>query len=197
MQHLSIASPIYICIVAPLIKKWAADVLTSRHRYLPFRLYLSLYFLSHHNASYIVSTILLSLRKPLLGACHPPSDTRPFLDGPNHNLLTPQPQTEITSYYLGTMMMYSSTLSVLLSIGALSAASASESTATSTNGGLCYASCAIDESGIELCKFTTKVNLYAGELGYYQFEECGDDVNPTLGMEVGKTYQFVQKDRSN
>lgn len=100
MQHLSIASPICICIVAPLIlKKLAADVLTSRHRYLPFQLHLSLYFLSHHNASYIVSTILLSLRKPLLGACHPPSDTRPFLDGPNHNLLTPQPQTEIT-YYL-------------------------------------------------------------------------------------------------
>jgi len=115
----------------------------------------------------------------------------------------PKPQSTYSTttnrnYLLsGTMMMYSSTLSVLLSIGALSAASASESTATSTNGGLCYASCAVDESGIELCKFTTKVNLYAGELGYYQFEECGDDVNPTLGMEVGKTYQFVQKDRSN
>ena len=74
--------------------------------------------------------------------------------------------------------MYS-TLSVLLAIGALSTASDAEAT-TSTNGGLCYASCSADESGQEVCKFTTKVNLYAGELGYYQFEECGDDVNPTL-----------------
>eukprot|EP00984_Skeletonema_dohrnii_P022591 scaffold11699_cov138-Skeletonema_dohrnii-CCMP3373.AAC.2 len=92
--------------------------------------------------------------------------------------------------------MYSM-LSVLLAIGALSTASAAEATTTSTNGGLCYASCSADESGQEVCKFTTKVNLYAGELGYYQFEECGDDVNPTLGMEVGKTYQFIQTDRSN
>ena len=91
--------------------------------------------------------------------------------------------------------MYAS-LSVLVAIGALSATSAAEAT-TSTNGDLCYASCSADESGKEVCKFTTKVNLYAGELGYYQFEECGDDVNPTLGMEIGKTYEFIQQDRSN
>ncbi|KAL7562610.1 hypothetical protein ACA910_002714 [Epithemia clementina (nom. ined.)] len=45
--------------------------------------------------------------------------------------------------------------------------------------------------------FTVKVNLFAGELGYYMFEECGDQVNPTIGMKVGETYTFVQADRSN
>ena len=29
------------------------------------------------------------------------------------------------------------------------------------------------------------------------FEECGDIVNPTIGMKVGETYTFVQADRSN
>lgn len=33
--------------------------------------------------------------------------------------------------------------------------------------------------------------------GYYTVEECGDVPNPTLGMRVGETYTFVQKDRSN
>ncbi len=91
------------------------------------------------------------------------------------------------------------TLSVLSAIFALSATSAvaQEEAVTSKNGDLCYASCSVDESGNEVCTFTTKINLFAGELGYYQFEECGDDVNPTLGMELGKTYKFVQKDRSN
>ncbi|KAL7555730.1 hypothetical protein ACA910_005146 [Epithemia clementina (nom. ined.)] len=45
--------------------------------------------------------------------------------------------------------------------------------------------------------FTVKVNLFAGELGYFMFEECGHEVNPTIGMKVGETYHFVQADRSN
>jgi len=69
---------------------------------------------------------------------------------------------------------------------------------TNETGGICYATCAVDEvTGKEVCTFTTKVNLYAGELGYYQFEECGDATNPVLGLEVGKTYEFVQTDPSN
>ncbi len=44
----------------------------------------------------------------------------------------------------------------------------------------------------EECTFTVKVNLLAGELGYYQFEECGDLTNPTIGIEMGKTYRFLQ-----
>ena len=92
--------------------------------------------------------------------------------------------------------MYARAVLVLFAIGALQAKAADEDN-TSKNGDLCYASCSNDESGNEVCTFTTKVNLYAGELGYYQFEECGDEVNPTLGMEIGKTYKFVQQDRSN
>jgi hypothetical protein len=64
--------------------------------------------------------------------------------------------------------------------------------------GICQAACETDEaSGEEVCHFTAKLDLYASELGYYQFEECGDAVNPTLGIEVGKTYRFIQKDPSN
>jgi len=40
------------------------------------------------------------------------------------------------------------------------------------------------------------VDLYAGELGYYKFEEC-DGVNPTIGMIKDETYTFVQSDKSN
>ena len=46
--------------------------------------------------------------------------------------------------------------------------------------------------------FTSRINLFAGELGYYVFEECGLDVlNPTIAMEVGETYTFVQEHRTN
>jgi hypothetical protein len=62
---------------------------------------------------------------------------------------------------------------------------------------ICRASCNTDESGEEICQFTAKVNFHASELGYFQFEECGDVDNPTLGMEVGKTYRFIQQDPSN
>jgi hypothetical protein len=45
--------------------------------------------------------------------------------------------------------------------------------------------------------FTVKPNLFSGQLGYFTFEECGDQVHPTLGLEIGETYTFVQKDVSN
>lgn len=36
-------------------------------------------------------------------------------------------------------------------------------------------------------------------VGYFSFEECGEDVipHPTIGLIVGETYTFVQKDVSN
>jgi hypothetical protein len=47
-------------------------------------------------------------------------------------------------------------------------------------------------------EFHAHVDLHAGELGYYWFEECGENVvNPTLGLEVGQVYTFYQTDRSN
>ena len=55
---------------------------------------------------------------------------------------------------------------------------------------ICVAPC--DDEGV--CTFNVKVNLFAGELGYYTFDECGDDTNtnPTIGIQAGKTYKFVQ-----
>ena len=29
------------------------------------------------------------------------------------------------------------------------------------------------------------------------FEECGEVINPTIVMEMGETYTFIQRDRSN
>jgi hypothetical protein len=34
-------------------------------------------------------------------------------------------------------------------------------------------------------------------LGYYTFDECPGEISPTIGMEIGETYTFVQEDRSN
>ncbi|KAL3922055.1 MAG: hypothetical protein SGILL_002409 [Bacillariaceae sp.] len=45
--------------------------------------------------------------------------------------------------------------------------------------------------------FTVAVDLYAGELGSYTLEECPGLWNPTIAMEVGETYTFIQKDRTN
>jgi hypothetical protein len=33
--------------------------------------------------------------------------------------------------------------------------------------------------------------------GYFTFNECPGMINPTIGVEVGETYIFVQEDRSN
>ena len=45
--------------------------------------------------------------------------------------------------------------------------------------------------------YTTKVNIYASEMGNFEFEECPDMINPTIGMEMGQVYTFVQEDKSN
>ena len=89
------------------------------------------------------------------------------------------------------------TVSLLDSPISKTSSNPSEKALTET-GGICLANCVVDEvTAKEVCTFTTKVDLYAGELGYYQFEECGDATNPVLGLEVGKTYEFVQSDPSN
>jgi len=49
----------------------------------------------------------------------------------------------------------------------------------------------------EVCTFTTKIQIHAGELGYYSFEECGDEHNPTLEMKIGTTYVFDQSGKTN
>jgi len=60
---------------------------------------------------------------------------------------------------------------------------------------LCLGSCSTTAGGKE-CTFTVKLDLHAGEFGYYYFDEC-DGVNPTLGIEKDVTYRFVQQDISN
>lgn len=46
-------------------------------------------------------------------------------------------------------------------------------------------------------RFTVSVNAGAGQLGYYQFAECGNVINPILGLRLNQLYTFVQEDRSN
>ena len=42
------------------------------------------------------------------------------------------------------------------------------------------------------------VDIFASDLGGFYFEECGsDNIYPIIGIEVGKTYRFIQEDKSN
>ena len=56
----------------------------------------------------------------------------------------------------------------------------------------CLGACVMDGDS-KTCKFSMKVNLFAGELGYFTIEECGDDLNPTIGIEKDVTYIFSQE----
>jgi len=53
-----------------------------------------------------------------------------------------------------------------------------------------------DASIDEVCIIQAKINLFAGELGYFEFEGC-TGVNPVLHLTVGKVYHFNQQDSSN
>jgi len=63
----------------------------------------------------------------------------------------------------------------------------------------CLAACEIVE-GIKECTFIVSRDQYASELGYFKFSgasgDCGG-TNPTLGMEKGVTYYFIQEDFTN
>lgn len=63
----------------------------------------------------------------------------------------------------------------------------------------CRASCVDTPTGKE-CTFHVSRDQYASELGYFKFSgengDCGG-TNPTLGIEKGSTYYFVQDDPSN
>jgi len=61
---------------------------------------------------------------------------------------------------------------------------------------ICYGDCEGDGDS-KKCTFTFKLNMFASELGYYTVEECGDEVMPTLGIEKGVTYHFLQYDLTN
>lgn len=59
----------------------------------------------------------------------------------------------------------------------------------------CNAPCD-DDTGI--CTYTARVDVHASEFGMYSFVECSDAGNmPDIGMELGRTYRFVQSDITN
>eukprot|EP00588_Corethron_pennatum_P011287 CAMPEP_0194282394 /NCGR_PEP_ID=MMETSP0169-20130528/22991_1 /TAXON_ID=218684 /ORGANISM="Corethron pennatum, Strain L29A3" /LENGTH=855 /DNA_ID=CAMNT_0039027689 /DNA_START=79 /DNA_END=2646 /DNA_ORIENTATION=- len=59
---------------------------------------------------------------------------------------------------------------------------------------VCMATC-VSESQ---CSFTARINYFAGELGYYEFDECPHlGTNPTLGIKKNVSYVFLQADSSN
>ena len=63
--------------------------------------------------------------------------------------------------------------------------------------GICRASCST-KNGHKVCQFTVGVDLNAADLGAFYFEECGsDNTYPVIGVEVGESYVFVQRGRSN
>lgn len=64
-------------------------------------------------------------------------------------------------------------------------------------GEICPGNCTIDSSGMKSCRFTTVVDFFASEWGYYGFKECGNMTNPTLAVEAGATYYFDQTDSTN
>jgi len=63
----------------------------------------------------------------------------------------------------------------------------------------CRATCVTTTEGKE-CTFIVSRDEFASELGYFQFSgidgDCGS-TNPTLGIEKGATYFFIQSDVSN
>jgi hypothetical protein len=61
----------------------------------------------------------------------------------------------------------------------------------------CSAPC---DEATGLCTYTARVDLHASEFGYYNFDECTGESGgnmPDIGMELGRTYRFVQSDVSN
>jgi len=62
----------------------------------------------------------------------------------------------------------------------------------SDKGGICRIPCNGD-----VCNIYVRVNLFATVLGAFTFDECGDQPFPTIGLEIGKTYRFIQKELNN
>jgi hypothetical protein len=61
---------------------------------------------------------------------------------------------------------------------------------------LCYPTC-VSGGHSTTCTFTATLDVFASSTGYYKFDECGDEVNPTLAVMRGATTKFIQNDASN
>jgi hypothetical protein len=59
--------------------------------------------------------------------------------------------------------------------------------------GICLSDNCEGTGSDKTCTFNMKIDLHAGELGYYTVDECGDEPNPTLGVVKGTTYIFKQQ----
>eukprot|EP00804_Cyclotella_cryptica_P013489 CCRYP_020170-RB/>CCRYP_020170-RB protein AED:0.02 eAED:0.02 QI:1234/1/1/1/1/1/2/220/576 len=64
----------------------------------------------------------------------------------------------------------------------------------SSTGGICKITCSSDS---DVCDIYVHVNLFETVLGAFTFDECGDQPYPTIGLEIGKTYRFIQKELNN
>jgi hypothetical protein len=74
--------------------------------------------------------------------------------------------------------------------------STTESSTDGYNHVTAYCQAACNDNGI--CTYTALVDMFASEFGFFHFKECPDAGNmPTITMELGKTYRFVQRDISN
>jgi len=82
---------------------------------------------------------------------------------------------------------------VKIAYAALTALAATSGVSAAIEHGIECTPCA---GGTNVCTIKAKVNFYAGETGYFEFEGC-EGVNPTLLLNVGRTYKFDQKDNSN
>ena len=66
---------------------------------------------------------------------------------------------------------------------------------------ICLAKCSNNGPyGEKECVFKVGLDFFSSELGYFTFEgvdgDCGGP-NPTLGIEKGVTYRFIQEDSTN
>lgn len=82
------------------------------------------------------------------------------------------------------------------SIVALATEIGSSSSTANTDSPPCRGDCSIT-NGVKVCRFDSKVNLFASELGYFEFSQCGNTPYPTLGLEKGVTYIFSQTHETN
>eukprot|EP01063_Lacrimia_lanifica_P019962 TRINITY_DN27358_c0_g1_i1.p2 TRINITY_DN27358_c0_g1~~TRINITY_DN27358_c0_g1_i1.p2 ORF type:complete len:407 (+),score=157.84 TRINITY_DN27358_c0_g1_i1:55-1275(+) len=62
-------------------------------------------------------------------------------------------------------------------------------------GDLCLGTCT-GTGAARRCTFTFSLDVFASETGYYVVEGC-EGVQPTLGMEAGVEYTFVQRNSTN
>ena len=63
---------------------------------------------------------------------------------------------------------------------------------------VCKPDCTRDAGGnLDYCKFNVYFDPYPSTTGYYKIKECGDVINPTIGMYRDVVTEFMQSDVTN